>query len=131
MAEQAKTKSTGFMLNAVALVLGLVGLICYLLSGEDKSHMTETVVSALVYIPFILSILASATGFFIKGSMPKIAAFSLYFLTLALWLLTQAGYIVNVFMGIDGNTFSIAYILCVIGMIVPMILSIVSAAMRK
>ena len=34
-------------------------------------------------------------------------------------------------MGIDGNSFSIAYILSVIGMIVPMVLSIVSAAVRK
>ena len=127
----AKTKGTGYLLNAVALVLGTVGLICYLLSGEDQSKMTETYVSARVYSPFILAILANAAGFFIKGSMPKIAAFSIYFLTLALWGLTQAGYIVNVFMGIDGNSFSIAYILSVIGMIVPMVLSIVSAAVRK
>lgn len=127
----AKTKGTGYLLNAVALVFGTVGLICYLLSGEDQSKMTETYVSAMVYVPFILAILANAAGFFIKGSMPKIAAFSIYFLTLALWGLTQAGYIVNVFMGIDGNSFSIAYILSVIGMIVPMVLSIVSAAVRK
>ena len=65
----AKTKGTGYLLNTVALVLGTVGLICYLLSGEDQSKMTETYVSAMVYVPFILAILANAAGFFIKATL--------------------------------------------------------------
>ena len=58
-------------------------------------------------------------------------AMILYFLTLALWGFTQAGYIVNVLMGIDGNSFSLPYILSFVGMIVPMVLSFIAAVTRK
>lgn len=88
--------------------------------------MTETFVSALVYVPLILAIAVNAVGLFYSHSMIKVAAFALYFFALATWILTQAGYIVNVFMGIDGNVFSFAYILTVVCVVCCMVLSIVS-----
>ncbi|MBO4989039.1 MAG: hypothetical protein J6D37_01775 [Clostridia bacterium] len=113
-------------LNAIALVLGIVGVISYFLSGTDASGMTETTVSAMVYVPFLLAVLASAGALLTGNSMVKILAFACYFLTLATFIMTQAGYIVNVFMGIDGNSFSFAYILAVLGIVCPMVLSLVS-----
>ena len=119
-------RGVGYILNAIACVLGIVCLVCYLVSAEDKSKMTETFVSALVYVPLILASAVNAVGLFYSHSMIKVAAFALYFFALATWILTQAGYIVNVFMGIDGNVFSFAYILTVVCVVCCMVLSIVS-----
>lgn len=126
MSAQSKNRGVGYRINIVAMALGIVGLICYLVSGEDKSQMTETFVSASVYVPFLIAIILNGAGLFFKSSIIKIFAFAMYFLTLAMWILTQAGFIVNVVMGIDNNTFSFAYILSVICMIAPMVLSLVS-----
>ena len=126
-----KKKGTGYILNLAALILGIVGLVCYLISGTDQSKMTETVVSAMVYVPFALAILLNAAGLVKEDRMFRMFAMILYFLTLALWGFTQAGYIVNVLMGIDGNSFSLPYILSFVGMIVPMVLSFIAAVTRK
>lgn len=61
-----------------------------------------------------------------KHSHVKIGAFSMYFLAFATWALNQAGYIVNVFMGIDGNSFSFAYVLTFVLIIACATLSLVS-----
>lgn len=50
----------------------------------------------------------------------------LHFLAFATWTLNQAGYIVNVFMGIDGNSFSFAYVLTFVLIIACATLSLVS-----
>lgn len=125
------SKGIGYIVNAVAAVLGIIGVICYFLSGDDRSGMTETFVSALVYVPFILAVVCSLIGLFYSNSLIKIAAFALYFFSLATWIMTQAGYIVNVFMGLDGNSFSFAYIVTFISLIACMVLSIVSGATSK
>ena len=50
----------------------------------------------------------------------------LHLLAFATWALNQAGYIVNVFMGIDGNSFSFAYVLTFVLIIACATLSLVS-----
>ena len=119
-------KGISAILNLVAAGLGILGVISYFLSGTDASGMTETEVSAMVYVPFLLAILASVGALLTGNSMVKILAFSCYFLTFATFIMTQAGYIVNVLMGIDGNSFSFLYILAVLGIVCPMVLSLVS-----
>ena len=109
------------------LIVGSSHALC----GIDESKMTETVVSAMVYVPFAAAILCGVVGLFTGNSMIRMFAAILFFLTLALWGFTQAGYIVNVFMGIDGNSFSLPYILSFVGMVVPMILNFTAAVARK
>ena len=62
MEETSKKKGAGYILNLAALILGAVGLVCYLLSGTDQSKMTETVVSAMVYVPFAAAIHVALWG---------------------------------------------------------------------
>lgn len=126
MNEWLKQKGVGYLLNAIALVLGILCLICYLISAEDKSKMTETFVSALVYVPLCIALILNAVGLFYDNSMVKVSAFIVYFFAMATWLLTQAGYIVNVLMGIDNNRFSAAYIITVVSLLAAMVLSFVS-----
>ena len=121
-----RNRGLGDLLNIIAAVVGIVGLICYLVSAEDKSGMTDTVVSALVYVPVIVAVVLNAAALFSRINLLKIGAFAVYFLAFAMWCYTQGGYIVNVFMGIDGNVFSFAYILTIICFIAAMVLCIVS-----
>ena len=131
MKEFFKNKGVGYILNIVATALGLVAMICYLVSGTDKSYMTETTVSAIVYVPLIVAVLLNAGTLFYNNSLMKIAAFGVYFLAFALWGYNQAGYIVNVFMGIDGNSFGFAYILTIICMVACMVLSLMGTGSFK
>ncbi len=114
------------LLNAIALLFGIVALICYLVSAEDKSSMTDTHISVLVYLPIALGIVVNCVAVFFQNSLLKMFAFFLYLLSAAMWGFTQAGYIVNVMMGIDGNTYSFAYILSIIAMLVAMLLSLLA-----
>ena len=127
MVEFFKKKGVGYILNIVALAMGIVALICYLVSGEDKSYMTPTYVEAIVYVPIIVGIVLNIVVLFYSNSLVKIFAFIAYFLSLCMWIYNQAGYIVNVMMGIDGNHFGFAYILAVVAMVVAMVLSLLSA----
>lgn len=126
MAEFLKKRGVGYLLNAVAMLLGIIALICYLCTGEDKSKMTETFVSAAVYLPLIVGVVFNTAGLAYRNSLLKIGAFSAYFLGFALWIFNQAGYIVNVMMGIDGNTFGFGYVLAVVCMIAAMAVSLVA-----
>lgn len=89
--------------------------------------MTETFVSAIIYVPLIIALVINVAAAFVRGSLIKIGAFAVYFFAFASWCYTQGGYIVNVFMGIDGNVFSFAYILTLICLLACAVLSIIAA----
>ena len=122
----AKNGIVSYILNACALLLGVVALVCYLVSAEDKSQMTETFISAAVVVPLVIAVLANGAGIVFQHSYVKIGAFAMYFLSLVTWIFNQVGYIVNVFMGIDGNSFGFAYIAAFVLMIVCAVLSLLS-----
>lgn len=122
----AKNGIVSYILNACALLLGIIALICYCVSAEDKSQMTETFISASVIIPIVIAFIANGVGIVYQHSLIKIGAFAMYFLALATWILNQAGYIVNVFMGIDGNSFGFAYVVTFVFIIFCAVLSIVA-----
>ncbi len=122
-----RSRGIGDLLNLIAIATGIIALICYLVSAEDKSGMTDTVVSAMVYVPVILALLVNIAAVFLRSNFCGIGGFALYFFALAAWVYTQGGYIVNVFMGIDGNVFSFAYVLTFICIIASIVLCLVSA----
>ena len=122
-----QNRGIGDILNAIAAAAGIIALICYLVSAEDKSGMTETYVSALVYVPLIIAILLNVVAFFLRNNIWKIGAFAVYFFAIATWCYNQGGYIVNVFMGIDGNVFSFAYVLTFICMLACAVLCVLAA----
>lgn len=131
MTNLLKKKGVNFILNCISILTGIIALICYLVSGKDQSEMTETALSAVVYVPLIIAILLNVAGIFLKTNLVKIAAFAIYFLSLVFWIYNQAGYIVNVFMGLDGNSFSFAYILSVICILASLVLSLLAAIRFK
>ena len=80
--------------------------------------MTETFVSAIIYVPLIIALVINVAAAFVRGSLIKIGAFAVYFFAFASWCYTQ---------GIDGNVFSFAYILTVICLLACAVLSIIAA----
>jgi hypothetical protein len=126
MKEFINKKGIVFFLNLITAILAILGLIFYVLSAKDKSSMTETDISALVIVPFAISIALTAATLFLKHNLINIFSFILYFATFAAWLINQAGYLVNVFMGLDGNSFSFLYILTFVLIIACLVISIIS-----
>lgn len=122
----AKNGIVSYILNACALLLGIVAFVCYLVSAEDKSQMTETFISAAVVVPLVIAVLAGGVGIVFQHSLVKIGAFAMYFLSLVTWIFNQVGYIVNVFMGIDGNSFGFAYVVAFVFIIACAVLSLLS-----
>lgn len=92
-----KDRGIGDLLNIIAFAAGIVGLICYLVSAEDKSGMTETFVSAMVYVPLIIALVINVAAVFVRNSLVKIGAFAVYFFAFAAWCYTQGGYIVCIY----------------------------------
>ncbi|MCI8613175.1 MAG: hypothetical protein HFE48_05730 [Clostridia bacterium] len=124
LGKAAKNGIVSYILNACAFILGIAALICYLVSAEDKSQMTETFISATVVVPLVIAVLANGAGIVYQNSLVKIGAFAMYFLSLVTWIFNQVGYIVNVFMGIDGNSFGFAYVTAFVLFIVCAVLSL-------
>ncbi len=122
----AKNGIVSYILNACALLLGIIAFICYLVSAEDKSQMTETFISAAVVVPLVFAVIANGVGIVFQCSYVKIGAFAMYFLAFITWIFNQIGYIVNVFMGIDGNSFGFAYVITFVFIIACAVLSLLS-----
>jgi ABC-type multidrug transport system permease subunit len=121
--EIIKKRGIGFIINMVVILIAVIGFILYCVSARDRSGMTETSVSALVIILYVIGIGMSTATLFFNNDLTKIMTAVVYFAVLGFWAQSQAGYIVNVFMGTDGNVFSGAYIACVVMTAVAMILS--------
>lgn len=126
-----KKKGVGFIINAVVVMIAIVGFILYLVSADDKSGMTETAISPIVIILYIVGIGMSIATLFINSDLTKILTAVVYIATLVFWISSQAGFIVNVMMGTDGNSFSVAYILCVVFTILAIVLSFLTIIKPK
>ena len=126
MKEFFRKRGVGYILNIAALLIGVVALVCYLSSAEDKSGMTETHLSALVIVPLAAALAVHASVVVLNKNYLKLIAAILWLCVLLTWIFTQVGFIVNVMMGIDQNVFSAAYIatfVCIIADIVLCVLS--------
>ena len=124
MWEFIRKGGVGRLLNIVALALGIVALVCYVNSAEDKSGMTETHLSALVLVPLIAALAAGAAAVAFNKNYLKLIAAVLWLCALLTWIFTQIGFIVNVLMGIDGNVFTPTYITAFVCIIACMLLSL-------
>lgn len=111
MKELINKKGLPFLLGIISIVLACLGLLFYCLSAQDKSNMTGTNISLLVVCSLAIAIALTILGLFVKFNLIKIFSFIFFFASFATWLVNQAGYAVNVFMGLDGNSFSAIYIL--------------------
>jgi hypothetical protein len=121
-------KKADFWILLVTVLLGIVGVICYATTGTDASEMTDTHMSLLVLLIYIVAVAASVVAMFVEIPLIRTGGAVIYFAALVSWAVNQAGYIVNVFMGIDGNVFSFGYVLAVLVLLVGIVTSIVTGA---
>lgn len=124
------SRTVDFWILLVTGIIGIVGGICYALTGTDQSQMTETFMSPLVLIIILVMAVLNIVSMFLKASLIRMLTAVGYFGAIVAWAVNQGGYIVNVMMGLDGNSFSPAYIFAVVAMVIGFIASLTAGIMQ-
>lgn len=111
-----------------AWVMTICGLVGYMNSGvtdfnPSLSNAVIVPLSFLVALGVILLVYGSKYG--------KILYYAIAIYALVEYINTQATYITNVFVSIDGSTFSVGFILTIIALILAFGLSLTSAILAK
>lgn len=122
-------KKADFWILLAMVILGVIGAICYGVTGTDASQMTDTHVSALVLSIYIIAVALSAVAMFVEIPLLRTGGAVIYFAALLAWGVNQAGYIVNVFMGIDGNVFSFGYLVAVFVLLIGIVVSVLTGVL--
>jgi hypothetical protein len=122
-------KKADFWILLSIVILGIVGAICYAVTGTDASQMTDTQMSGVVLSIYIVAVAVSAIAMFVEMPLLRTGGAVIYFAALLAWAVNQAGYIVNVFMGIDGNVFSFGYIIAVLVLLLGIIASVLTGVL--
>lgn len=119
------SREISFWILLATAIIGIIGAVCYGISGTDESQMTETFMSPLVLTLIIIASLGCLAAMFVKASLLKTITAVVFFAAIVSWAINQAGFIVNVMMGLDGNSFSPSYIFAVVAMVIGFAVSLV------
>lgn len=116
-----QTKKSGWYVEVCSLILAIITTICYVArNGNYLSPVSGLAVTMLV-IGIVINALVLYKDFKVGGILPVI----FYSISLATLLNTEMLYISNVFFGVDGNVFDVAFFIFVICDILAVITSIV------
>lgn len=121
-------KSLSDLFILISFLLTLISFISYLTSGTNE-FATELSIPLILIDIFVL--LLQIVLIIFKFKSGKYLSFLLLFLALFLFTYTQITYIGNVFVSIDGNSFSAGFLLTMIGLIIAFVTSLVSAILEK
>ena len=128
MTAARKKPTDGKIQMLCALMLYVAALIGYLLTGRNEFN---TVLSLKVVIPLAAAI-ALSLAMVIRGV--KMVKYLLYLCGLYAWaeyIVTQVNYIANVFVAIDGTTFSVGFLLTLAAGLLAWIMALSSAICQK
>lgn len=115
-------KSRVFMI--AAFVLGAVGLIAYIKSGVTE--FTPTLSNAAL-IGFGAGIVLSLVSLFLNWKALRFIAYLALLYALLKSVSVQATYIVNVFVSIDGNSFTAGFLLTAIATLLAAVAALIAA----
>ncbi len=102
-----KSKSVGYFLTLPAVILGVLSVFLYKQNGVTVfSPELDGSVIAVLWI----AVGASAINLLIEWKGFKYLSYLLFFYAFILFIGTQVNYITNVFVSIDGYTFSTGFI---------------------
>lgn len=122
-------KSVGFYLMLGAFVCTLIGLILYLSIDGTSAYLKE--ISQTAVALYIAGIVFSIIVLFVPFKMAYVLTFCLTLSAPLVFLTSQASFIVNVFTAIDGQSFSVAFILAAVFPIIATGLIIASCILLK
>lgn len=121
-------RGASFFLSVVSLFMTLAMLAAYCLSGRTTF---TPVLSAKVLTMLGLWAGVSAVFTLFEVKMGKYAVYLLGLWTWLEFLLSQASYISNVLVGIDGNQFSVGFLLAVIFGLMSWLTALISAICQR
>ena len=107
-----------------AFVLGAVGLIAYIKSGVTE--FTPTLSNAAL-IGFGAGIVLSLVSLFLNWKALRFIAYLALLYALLKSVSVQATYIVNVFVSIDGNSFTAGFLLTAIATLLAAVAALIAA----
>ena len=124
-----KEKPVKYGLTISSLILSIVTLIIYLTTGIIRNFTEEYSISAIIFL--IIGILANVIIIFKEIHLVNTIPFTAYIISLILFFVINANYLVAVVRGIDVTSVSISFILTVIFYILSIGLNIASVCVNK
>ena len=119
-------KGVGYYLTLPALIFGILAIVMYSNTGITDFN-TQLSTSALVCGWIGVALCALSLVFEFKPV--KYIAYLLFFYAFFAYIQTQATYIANVFVSIDGNTFTGGFIATVVFYVLSFVITLLAAAL--
>lgn len=124
-----KEKPVKYGLTISSLILSIVTLIIYLATGIIRNFTEEYSISAIIFL--IIGILANVIIIFKEIHLVNTVPFTAYIISLILFFVVNANYLVAVVRGIDVTSVSISFILTIIFYVLSIGLNIASVCVNK
>lgn len=124
-----KEKPVKYGLTISSLILSIVTLIIYLATGIIRNFTEEYSISAIIFL--IIGILANVIIIFKEIHLVNTVPFTAYIISLILFFVVNANYLVAVVRGIDVTSVSISFILTIIFYVLSIGLNIASVCINK
>ena len=124
-----KEKPVKYGLTISSLILSIVTLIIYLTTGIIRNFTEEYSISAIIFL--IIGILANVIIIFKEIHLVNTIPFTAYIISLILFFVVNANYLVAVVRGIDVTSVSICFILTIIFYVLSIGLNIASVCVNK
>lgn len=124
-----KEKPVKYGLTISSLILSIVTLIIYLATGIIRNFTEEYSISAIIFL--IIGILANVIIIFKEIHLVNTIPFTAYIISLILFFVVNANYLVAVVREIDVTNVSISFILTIIFYVLSIGLSIASVCINK
>lgn len=124
-----KEKPVKYGLTISSLILSIVTLIIYLTTGIIRNFTEEYSISAIIFL--IIGILANVIIIFKEIHLVNTIPFTAYIISLILFFVVNANYLVAVVREIDVTSVSISFILTIIFYVLSIGLNIASVCVNK
>ena len=124
-----KEKPVKYGLTISSLILSIVTFIIYLTTGIIRNFTEEYSISAIIFL--IIGILANVIIIFKEIHLVNTIPFTAYIISLILFFVVNANYLVAVVRGIDVTSVSISFILTIIFYVLSIGLNIASVCVNK
>ena len=111
----------------VAVLLAVIAASLYLAKGTTIFNPD---LDARVYVPTFIAVAILLASTVFSAKLGKYVSYLLLLYALISWISTQATYITNVFVSIDGSTFSASFLCIAIFLVLAIAFSLTSAILN-
>ena len=117
-----------FFLLISGFLFALLSLILYAVFGKT---IFNPELDPLVFVFLGIGMTWSFSAFFLPNKLTESFSFFFYLLAFLFYLKTQVTYIANIFVAIDGTTFSASFLMTFLSFFLSMVLSVLAMSFEK